>query len=80
MTTTITLTEEERQATLMALAHLAVERPGWLIMLQEIAGKMDNATAEGPELFNNFWSLHQDSTRTSLPNPASDPNSTTKES
>jgi len=57
---TITLTEEQRQATLMALAHLAVERPGWDHMLSEIARKMDNATAEGPELYLAFKKLHQD--------------------
>ena len=39
---TIDITEEQRQATLLALAHLAVERPGWDTMLREIASKMDN--------------------------------------
>jgi len=33
--------ESQRQAILMALAHLAVERPGWDYMLGEIAKKMD---------------------------------------
>ena len=36
----ISLTEEERQATIMALAHLAVERPGWDYMLESIALKL----------------------------------------
>ena len=35
------LDESQRQAVLMALAHLAVERPGWDVMLEEIAAKMD---------------------------------------
>lgn len=33
--------EGERQMVLMALAHLAVERPGWDYALTEIAKKMD---------------------------------------
>jgi len=39
---TVTLEEAQRQATVMALAHLAVARPGWDHMLTEIAAKMDN--------------------------------------
>ena len=46
--------EGERQATLMALAHLAVERPGWDIMLSEIASRIDNPTEDGPELYSKF--------------------------
>lgn len=38
---TVTLDEGQRQAVVMALAHLAVERPGWDMMLEEIAAKMD---------------------------------------
>ncbi len=38
---TIVVTEEERQMILMALAHLAVERPGWQMILTETASKMD---------------------------------------
>jgi len=33
--------EEQRQVTLLALAHLATRRPGWDNMLRKIAGKMD---------------------------------------
>jgi hypothetical protein len=56
---TVTLEESDRQATLLALAHLAVERPGWKWMLSQIALKMDNRTAEGePELFTEFYTLH----------------------
>ena len=36
---TFTINEGNRQATLLALAHLAIERPGWELMLSEIAKK-----------------------------------------
>lgn len=56
----VRLEEGQRQATLMALAHLAVERPGWKQMLSEIALKMDNRDAHGaPELFTKFIALHE---------------------
>jgi|GEM_PF-1897392 len=49
------LTEPQRQATLVALAHLAYERPGWNQMLARIAGKMDNTLPSGElQLFNAF--------------------------
>ena len=38
---TVTFDESERQAMLLALAALAVERPGWDYMLNLIALKMD---------------------------------------
>lgn len=53
----ITITEEQRQATVMALAHLAVERPGWDHMLKEIASQMDN---EGCPMYEEFKRLHAD--------------------
>lgn len=44
---TVELDEGQRQMTLMALAALAVERPGWDMALSEIAAKMDRVqTAE----------------------------------
>lgn len=39
---TLELEEGERQALLMALAHLSVERPGWDDMLNRIAVRIDN--------------------------------------
>lgn len=51
---TITVDEAQRQMMLMALAHLSVERPGWDSALAEIAGKMDNAGQEGPEMYEQF--------------------------
>lgn len=56
----IGLDESQRQASLLALAHLAVERPGWKQMLSEIALKMDNRDAHGaPDLFTKFIALHE---------------------
>lgn len=58
---TITLEEGQRQATLMALAHLAVERPGWRWMLSQIALKMDNRDLLGnADLFEKFVKLHEE--------------------
>lgn len=42
----VEITEEERQMILLALGHLARERPGWDYALNEIAKKIDN-TREG---------------------------------
>lgn len=41
MDISVTFDEGQRQAVLLALAHTAVERPGWLPFLREIALKMD---------------------------------------
>jgi hypothetical protein len=54
----IALDESQRQATLMALAHLAVERPGWKWMLTQIALKMDTSTEGEPKLFTKFFEMH----------------------
>lgn len=54
-THTITVDESQRQAVLLALAHLAVERPGWNAMLTEIAAKMDNMKPNGDlQMFSVF--------------------------
>jgi hypothetical protein len=51
--------EGQRQLLLMALAHLAVERPGFDQALSEIAAPIDNKTAAGaPELYSEFKRLH----------------------
>ena len=44
---TVDLDESDRQLILMALAHLAVERPGWNLAIELIVAKMD--TAETPK-------------------------------
>ena len=41
MMTEVELDESQRQATVLALAHLAVQRPGWEAFLREIAAKLD---------------------------------------
>jgi hypothetical protein len=40
---TIELTEDQTQATLVALAWLALARPGWDMLLKGIAAKLDGA-------------------------------------
>jgi hypothetical protein len=68
-TITVTLNESQRQAVLMALAHLAIERPGWRpACLEPIALLMDNQLPDGrPQLFTEFLKLHHDTVRDSLP-------------
>jgi hypothetical protein len=48
----VELPEDERQAVLLAIAHLAVERPGWLDYLRGIAARL-----EGVEMFDQFRDL-----------------------
>lgn len=64
---TIEIDESQRQAILLALAHLAVERPGWKFMLGETAKTMDNIVAERPHMFDGFWALRHEQVRDSLP-------------
>jgi hypothetical protein len=45
---------------LMALAHLAVERPGWDWILRGIAARVDNGEEEVPEMYENFKSLRRE--------------------
>lgn len=51
---TITLKEGQRQAVLLALAKLSIERPGWDYMLNQIAMKMDNKVNDRGELYDKF--------------------------
>jgi hypothetical protein len=46
--------------TLLALAKLSIERPGWLDALEEVALLMDNSIDGKPELFSKFRTLHSD--------------------
>jgi len=55
---TIEIAEEDRQLMVMALAHLAVERPGWDDALGRIAERMDNLVGGRPELYGRFKELH----------------------
>ena len=52
---TYEMEECDRQATLLALATLALHRPGWDWMLGEIAEKL-----RGREMFDNFKRLNND--------------------
>lgn len=54
---TITLEEGERQLVLMALAHLAIERPGWDFALMEVAKKLDN---DRLDIYREFKLLKRD--------------------
>lgn len=59
--TPLLLSEENRQMVLMALAHLAVERPGWRMALLEIATVIDRPDAP---MFTEFERLHAGPTLT----------------
>jgi len=56
---TLELEEGERQALLLALAHLSVERPGWDHMLNEIARRIDNVAGDRAKLYDQFRALRQ---------------------
>lgn len=53
------LDESERQIVLLALARLAVERPGWDDALCRIAARVDNPNERGrPAMMDEFIVLH----------------------
>lgn len=52
---TFSLEEGQRQATLLALAELALSRPGWDHMLREIAQELD-----GADMFEGFKRTSED--------------------
>lgn len=62
---TLSLDEGQRQMVLLALAKLAIERPGWQSALEEIALQIDNAVdvIPGndpiPEMFTRFREMHE---------------------
>jgi len=51
-----TFIEADRQKIILALAHLAIERPVWNDVLSHIA-KQFYENGEGVEMFNNFKAL-----------------------
>ncbi len=55
---TVEIDEGQRQLILMALSHLAVEKPGFDHALSEIASKIDNKTENGPQMYTEFKKLH----------------------
>lgn len=57
---TITIDESQRQAILLAIAHLGISRPGWDYMLTQIALQMDNKRPDGePEMFRQFQEIEK---------------------
>jgi hypothetical protein len=48
--------ESDRQMIVLALAHLAVERPGWLWTCREMAAERFGAGG----MFDEFLKLHQE--------------------
>jgi hypothetical protein len=65
MNYTVTIEEEQRQAILLALAELALERPGWDYMLGELA-QVFNTTGNFPDarvVFDDFKRIHADRVR-----------------
>lgn len=52
--------EGQRQLTLMALAHLAIESPGFDYALSEIAKRFDNVEQGKPVLYERFKELHKE--------------------
>lgn len=55
----VELEEGERQMCLLALAKLAVERPGWDYALNRLALKMDNAKDGRAVMFDQFKVLRE---------------------
>jgi hypothetical protein len=53
------LEEGERQMLLMALAHLAVERPGWDDALNRIAVRIDNVKDGRAVMYDEFRAMHR---------------------
>lgn len=65
----IDLTEDERQVILLALAHLAVERPGWDHYLTGVARRL-----QGEVLFTEFRAYHtQGVSQAPFPDPPGAP-------
>jgi hypothetical protein len=50
----VTLEEGNRQMTILALAVLSIERPGWLDALERIALLMDNQVDGKPQMFHTL--------------------------
>jgi len=57
---TLELSEEERQAVILALSRLSIEHPGWDFMLNEIACKMDNVSEKRAVMYDQFRKLEYD--------------------
>jgi hypothetical protein len=58
LSVTVKIEEDDRQMILLALAELALSRPGWDSLLSKIAGEL-----EGVEMFAEFKRLNADRVR-----------------
>lgn len=58
---TVTISEEERQMLLLALAKLSIERPGWHWALSGLAVKYSLVleSQDGRAMFEHFRDLHR---------------------
>lgn len=65
----VTFPEEERQMMLMALAHLAVERPGWDDALNRLALKLDIAVTGKAKMYEGFKDLRTDTLHLAAQSP-----------
>lgn len=68
----VSIDESQRQMILLALAHLAVERPGWKYALGETAKSMDEVVQGEPSLFSQFYDLRSKQVSDSLPEEPND--------
>jgi hypothetical protein len=66
------LEEEERQALLLALAMLSIERPGWASLLSDIAVRIDNVVDGRPVMFDELVKLHGAAQAFRTPSPSAD--------
>ncbi len=57
---TITITEEQRQGILLALALMALQRPGFDEFCNDIALLMDNRAGDRAQLYDDFRRLNSD--------------------
>ena len=71
---TIEITESQRQMILLALAHLAIERPGWKFATSEAAKTMDVQPAGEPLLYTKFYAMRLERVTNSLPEEPTDEN------
>lgn len=57
---------------LLALAHLAIERPGWLHYLTGIARRIDEVKDGVPVMFNEYYQMRKKRVSNSLPDDPTD--------
>ncbi len=66
-TFTVEFEEDQRQAVILALAHLAVERPGWFYYMTSIALKLDESKDGVPVMFNELYQMRKKEMTNCLP-------------